>query len=1076
MDKTSSELDYFSQLFSCEKQSRIIAVKGILKRIKQNTTSSQHVVYLICRRLVRGLGGSNPSFRQGCFTSVVGFFSMLPPELNIEQIEEIIESELNPTGNNSKQEEGEAYLGQILAYGAMIVSDYLLRKSEEDQFKVFEKIFQLSKKRSYLHHVAFVFMSLILKKVKKEQNPEGFIEHLKDLDTNAFDKLNYVLTLVDLSVKTQTVKKMFDSKKFYDLNNASKLAAIIKKNKSPKLFEHEFFDSFINSVWKYPIFLVAFWNAFCDLKQCKDGYENKLDKTHCSNDLCVLNLSSKLFKKCKEANEGNLAIQLLNKSFIDLLIKFSKREKKLVNSILVDFTDSVKSVDDETKIGFLKNILFEEGLLNFDTVTNSKTIITLTNNLSFNGISELADFYKEVLDFKRELTEFESKNKGIIICLNYFTKLINNPSCYEETNWRLSQLIYLLKKGFLQLKDNVNREFRQQVQEAFLTSLGHRFPNLECFHKVLQGIVNQMKIFLLDESATIVKFTDEMKEAWKTSVTLSEKIDKCLQKGGEKKEILLVLKIILQYMSILLLKEPSTAINNIQDLHHIFEDLINEKDENVWIEVLIDLFLNLLSKPYYHHRHLIRSTFKSLCPHLTEKSFLQIVEVIKLSYDSQEIGDEEDASDDSDSSKSSDEEEEEMECSDEEITTNEKLRFELRNALGGGSDNESIDLDEMDEEEGKKLDETLSSIFRANIKRRKTDYLSKYQNQLAHFRSRVMDLIEMCTEVALPLSYWLKVLVPLIELLGTTVGQNKLDFLRSRITCCLKKLNSSRVLQDETSMDDIVKVLENLLEKASKSSGVFADIKTDLVLAIKFILKSSKPFKSGLKTKKIEKNAIFAVYKNYLDGFFTGKNNLPVQLLTGLTSIGWDGMLVLIPDILRYSFDENVKTHKKLTGLKIVDMFCKTPQYFDGHLDKYYYLYLPSIQEIFSASISKEIDNTHSKEMNLKYFSDLFQLVNMIISRQNNSQLPLLINTEDLKKIIESHVTRFPTMKGKCKKNFLKLCNTLSLNYSSKQDTKVKLDTSVTSPKSLLKRKRKSDTIVKKKKKIKRLTKTINNE
>lgn len=1098
MKRNASELDVFSQLSSNNKTLRISSIKGIVKKMKINAKTNHHAVYLICKRLFRGLGGSNPTFRQGCFSSLVGFLKLLPDEFDLNSLEEIIVKELSPAGNNSKLEEGEAYLGQILSYGAMVASHFIFSKSDEEQRAVFDQLFQLSQKRSYLHHVAFVFMTMILIKAQTECLPNGFIDHLKELHTDTLDKLHYLVALTRLSSKTHTIKKVLGTNNFFDVKNGSNLALLIKKNKSEKVLSHEFFKNFVIEAVKHNDFLKEVWKGLCDQKpKVKQLHESSNRKARNSPDLFTLRLAQIVFKQCGEDSIGDIACEMFDENLINIILRNAKKETQLVQCVLSEFNKAAVTAKDDVKLQLIRHILFEEGLLNFDSTVGARTLLSITNSLAFDAVNKLADDYKAILEFKKDIPkkDVESKNKCAIICLNFFTKLINNPKYCEQIKWRLSQLIYLLEMGFFKQPEiKFNREVSQNIQEAFLTSLGHRFPNLDSFHKVIEGLVTHLnKLLMESQYLPTTEFSDDMNNAWKCAITLSKKMNSFIKKNPIHKDIILVIKIILQYMAVMLLKEQTTAVVNIQDLKNIFEELTENKDDcnTIWVEVLVDLFLNLLSKPDQHYRHLIRCTFKFICPHLTLNAFLQVVETLSLSYESDNNYEEDSNAEEEEESNAEEEEEEMCGSSDnederkmvssdgeEEITNNERLRLELHNVLHAGSDNDSVDLDEMDDEEGKRLDEALSNVFRL-VKRRRGDKMFKYQNQLAHFRTRVMDLIEICTEVSLPLSYWLKALIPLVDLFGSTIGQSKLDCLRSRITCCLKKLNASKAVPDDTPLTDIVEVLRDLLDKVSKSSGIYVEMKSELIMMLTFLLKASKPFTKGLKPKTVENNEIFQCVRNSLICFFEGKNSIPVHLFIGLIRIGWDGIFPLITEIVNYAFISANKYHKRLSGLQMVEIYVKTPQYFDGHLEKVYTYYLDPINDKFLTCFVNELKSiVNTKEVNNKYHSELWALINLIIVRQNKNQIPVIINSESLKEVLLENFQNLPPMKKKCKNNFKQLCSILKVNCFSnssennsslKQSLEIDQQVSPTSTKKSLERKRKGDRIIKKKKNSKKI-------
>lgn len=355
----SSDLDYFSNFTSSDKNLRIMAVKGLLKRMRYESRNNQQNLYLICKRLIRGLGGSNAIFRQGCFSCIVGFMSLLPTDFKVSTFEELIKSELHPSGNNSKQEKGEAYLGQILAYGAMIVTGLIYRESEEFQEAIFTNIFQLGRKRSYLHHVSYVFMTEMLKSSEKEFIPDGFIDNIRDLNDNPLDKLSYLLALENKPFKTSTIKKVLGTKKFFDLNNAATIIGYIKKSKTLVMLEHNFIQEITNSIIHHPKYFSSFWSSLIDQKHNKIETENANDlvKFSSSDDAVTLQLCCSLLKSCIESKNQVLGKEIWNQNLILLLLRNIKKNKSIVQMFLSDFCFLMKTADDDAKLGDRKSVV-----------------------------------------------------------------------------------------------------------------------------------------------------------------------------------------------------------------------------------------------------------------------------------------------------------------------------------------------------------------------------------------------------------------------------------------------------------------------------------------------------------------------------------------------------------------------------------------------------------------------------------------------------------------------------------------------------------------------------------------------
>jgi len=144
---------------------------------------------------------------------------------------------------------------------------------------------------------------------------------------------------------------------------------------------------------------------------------------------------------------------------------------------------------------------------------------------------------------------------------------------------------------------------------------------------------------------------------------------------------------------------------------------------------------------------------------------------------------------------------------DEDETMTDKLRMALHQALGDAAmqtDDEDIDVDQIGEEEGKRLDESLAAafkIFRENQQARSKKQ-GKTSQVLMHFRARVIDLLHIYLDVCPSMAVTLDMIVPLFTLLEFCIKDPHQEPLIHRIRACLKKLSTVKKFKDTTNVDD----------------------------------------------------------------------------------------------------------------------------------------------------------------------------------------------------------------------------------------------------------------------------------
>lgn len=144
---------------------------------------------------------------------------------------------------------------------------------------------------------------------------------------------------------------------------------------------------------------------------------------------------------------------------------------------------------------------------------------------------------------------------------------------------------------------------------------------------------------------------------------------------------------------------------------------------------------------------------------------------------------------------------------DEDETVTDRLRMAVRQALGDASvqtDDEDVDVDQIDAEEGKKLDESLAAAFKILRENRQTQ--SKKQEKsahaLTHFRIRVIDLLETYLECSPSMAVALDMLLPLFTLLEYCIKDPHQKPLQDRVRSCLKKLSTVKKFKDTEDINE----------------------------------------------------------------------------------------------------------------------------------------------------------------------------------------------------------------------------------------------------------------------------------
>lgn len=131
----------------------------------------------------------------------------------------------------------------------------------------------------------------------------------------------------------------------------------------------------------------------------------------------------------------------------------------------------------------------------------------------------------------------------------------------------------------------------------------------------------------------------------------------------------------------------------------------------------------------------------------------------------------------------------------------------VRQALGDAAtqtDDEDIDVDQIGEEEGKRLNESLAAAFK--VLRENRQVRSKKQEKtseaLTHFRIRVIDLLNIYLGTCPSMAIAIDMIIPLFTLLEFCIKDPHQQPLKHRVQTCLKKLSMIKKFGDTTDVDD----------------------------------------------------------------------------------------------------------------------------------------------------------------------------------------------------------------------------------------------------------------------------------
>ncbi|XP_043262610.1 myb-binding protein 1A isoform X2 [Colletes gigas] len=907
-------LDYFNKLRSEVESERAVGGIELLKYLlgqASEQNDSKEFKYAI-KRLIQGLGSSKTSSRVGFYTTLTVFLVMYS-KVSIEEFLSIVDNELHPVNSNSKGENADIYMGRILAYGALIRSKMLSKSTVDIQMQIVQELINRGKQRSYLSFPSTSFL----------------IEFVNQIHADDIKKV--VWPIVEKEFGKPWTEQTIDT--FYTLLSI--------KGKCPPLVNHEFSKKHF-------------------------GTEDIITKESMSNITKVLmdlpkvilchHPVYKLF--CENLTSAELVTDFW--SCVDQ--KFTKPTKideymAEVLHLLVSATNS-NDTNSKTQYAVLKKLILYPGDLMIEKKTGIKVIQIITGNLNLDSIKKVSKLYRDIIENKmpKEKSNMNTEsfwtNAERIYAAHLLTRLMGHSATFVDQKWRLSQLKFLFTHGLCEMS-NVGVDLAPQLKETFYHALDHKLPKLKDLRNILSELVHYLNIHLKNKTLKLRNpLTNEANIAWEKVICLIKK----LENNSKKAEAVPVFHTMNLHMGLQLFSDPRLAIMAITELESCYERLLkkskkykggsdkDDEDEPEWVEVVVDLLLSFYSRNDHLLRSLVGCVFPHIYPYITPAAIHKILEVLdvrnekklfvaKDDLDEESSGtesnfdseDEEETSNDGTESSSDDNDSDSNEESlneDENETVTDRLRMAVRQALGDASvqtEDEDIDVDEINEEDGKRLDESLSAVFRNLRENRQTrsKKQEKYAQALTHFRIRVIDLLETYLECGPSMAVVLDMLLPLFALLEYCIKDPHQKPLQDRIRSCLKKLAAVKKFKDTENIDEdvLITILKALIEKGERTTSVYQEMSDKLAECCIFLVRCAQQV-------DISTDSIVNIYVENLTAFFTRRDCvLPPMLFKSILQLHWEGNWQLAPLLVNFAFDNTVRSFRRGHALDLLTTF-----------------------------------------------------------------------------------------------------------------------------------------------------------
>ncbi|XP_066153812.1 myb-binding protein 1A [Euwallacea fornicatus] len=979
-------LDNFSKLVNPHDHVRATSAGNLLKYLWENSETDEGINELkyALKRLVRGLGSQSFSARTGYYITLVAVLKFLP-KIALTEILELIKAELQKSRKNNDAENADICVGQILACGAIINANKWPQACLESQRELLELLLKASKERTYIRLFGYSFLIQLLKlspQVNEDQKLALLIseEVSKSWMEQTTDTLYLLLNLRLIYPKAYTrkfIKAFLGTPDIVCKESLVKLCDILMAIPKATALKHPIYDLLVTLIPSS--LLVDFFNEL----------DNHLKTPNRNRLLAFINILTNTFAHFSKIDQHHAQIpSLITRNFVIQLLSYfrtfkgkqkDKEYQQMVQKLFITLLELFKngSADYMAKIGVIKKFIFDPGTFVFEKVTKSKIVQQITLTLDAEGVKHLGSIYQGVTEGTEAINSENNTeawlNNDRLYSAHLLIKLLSLPTMKEENEWKIETLKFLLNVSLIrdERKNNVGRELAESLRTAFFGALDLKLSKLEELQSILLHLVQFVDSLLSPENINVIlrtPITNETYELWQKTLQSVKKIEK----KHSKSSISSVFLTLFLHMSLQLFNDVKLATESLNELLSCYERVIkgkkrkrilNDKSEEnsltesgndlYWLEVVVDLFLNLLSYNSHLLRSIMNSVFPHLCPYMNSTTLHQIVSVLDpqndenpLSRDAESESESED--EDAESQNQEDVSEDESSANDEDMesddaneqTINDKLRMALHEALSNGgaqSDGESIDLDQMSETEGERLDQALADVFKQfkpnHGKRRKQ---TKDQETLTHFRVRVLDLVEIYIDSTPSMKLSLEIMLPILQAVEFSIRDEHQKPLHDRLKHVLKKLLGLKKFSDIDGVDGdvLLDILKSILDKSGRNALVVQEMGEQISDCCIFIVKcsdillGSENFNS--KNKKQVKSSILEVLSGELYQFCAKRESLtPYVLFKRLFQLSWTGNITLAVIMLELIFSPEVRQFKKNQITELLKIIYSNQRFFN---------------------------------------------------------------------------------------------------------------------------------------------------
>ncbi|XP_061393037.1 myb-binding protein 1A [Musca vetustissima] len=1019
---------YFKDLTSDEEKVRLEAAVHLLQQLQRNKDEDkkQKELQYSLKRLIRGCGSSTNVSRSGFYVGLVGILkSFSLEEIPLQLLLDIINKELHVGSAVVNKEDADAVVGKILVIGALLHSGRLAEINTEHLEQITNILLQSTRHKTYHASLGYSFLCEIIEMLSQEQFETAVWPLVQKELCRPWNKQNLqtIHCLIVLQKKFPTLvnakflKAHFGGVELLNPESYQYLHKIFWVHSNTDILTHPAFEHF-GAYIATSKNLTTFWRETVDA-----GLENPTKLVEIETLKILTDILDNLDVEKTKVQDllGNNFMHM----FIEGLKNLKQKKDETLKAFYADFLESLvkccsKVTRDEDKVALIKRLILPPGIFNIEKFASNRVVHQLINTLGEEGVKELYNLYKQIFlgtlpknpeNSSENWLNFERLNAGYML-----QHLLQHKSVHNAFAWREEQLQFLFSCGVFYVTDlaeickkeaagSFSKDFAEQCKNMFFTCLQTKLHDINEEQKLLYNLAKFCQEKLAQKQANkyirITKFDEVSQKAWQSmygAVAESQNQVTNKKKKAEDNKLQNVFNILLLNMGLQLFREPEMAAPAIDDLLKCMAKTKEsgkqkkkskksvpaagdgEGEEPEWIEVVVDLFLHLLSQNNGALRNIVNALFPHLCDNLTLTAVHQILAVLDMkdghnplsgkneedddeeeededdeeevekkkpklngksktesdedddddSEDDEEEGDEEEEDDDEEDDDEDDDEEEEDD--EEGVTEIDKLRNAVSQALiASGTqiddDMESVDLNDMTEEEGRKLDEALANAFKAMKKtgssqtKKSKSYRIK-TTTVMHFRIRVLDLLEIYLQHKPSLLISIEIMLALFNMLEYCVGE-ELKPLQTKVEKTLIKLTALKNYNSDGDLKEgnFVDFLRLIIDKKAPAP-VFEIVNKMRNKCCCFLIANAYKINANGQTPKI-----LALCKEYTQEFVKSRNpTINITLLSDIFKLRWCHIYDLAEELTQQGINLEARTFRRIQVYEILSTLYKNSE------------------------------------------------------------------------------------------------------------------------------------------------------